>query len=128
MIRRPPRTTRTDTLFPYTTLFRSDHRGLHAVADAQVRDVVLARVLRGQHLALEAAVAEAAGHPAAVQPFEHLRRAVALDVLRLEPLPVHAGALADAAALERLAARLLGVLGRTRVVWGQRVSVRVDHG
>src|SRR3546814_19039136 len=30
MIRRPPRSTRTDTLFPYTTLFRSDR-----VADAQ---------------------------------------------------------------------------------------------
>src|SRR3546814_16953525 len=31
MIRRPPRSTRTDTLFPYTTLFRSDddrRRGL----------------------------------------------------------------------------------------------------
>src|SRR3546814_6261839 len=27
MIRRPPRTTRTDTLFPYTTLFRSDTVG-----------------------------------------------------------------------------------------------------
>src|SRR3546814_11867251 len=26
MIRRPPRSTRTDTLFPYTTLFRSDER------------------------------------------------------------------------------------------------------
>src|SRR3546814_3549397 len=26
MIRRPPRSTRTDTLFPYTTLFRSDRR------------------------------------------------------------------------------------------------------
>src|SRR3546814_10451816 len=25
MIRRPPRSTRTDTLLPYTTLFRSDH-------------------------------------------------------------------------------------------------------
>src|SRR3546814_3097702 len=25
MIRRPPRSTRTDTLFPYTTLFRSKH-------------------------------------------------------------------------------------------------------
>src|SRR3546814_16816612 len=25
MLRRPPRSTRTDTLFPYTTLFRSDH-------------------------------------------------------------------------------------------------------
>src|SRR3546814_3494681 len=27
MIRRPPRSTRTDTLFPYTTLFRSPRRG-----------------------------------------------------------------------------------------------------
>src|SRR3546814_2436954 len=37
MIRRPPRSTRTDTLFPYTTLFRSlqriaDH---HAAVDVQ---------------------------------------------------------------------------------------------
>src|SRR3546814_1386040 len=31
MIRRPPRSTRTDTLFPYTTLFRSGgHFGHHA--------------------------------------------------------------------------------------------------
>src|SRR3546814_4223805 len=28
MIRRPPRSTRTDTLFPYTTLFRSQRRTL----------------------------------------------------------------------------------------------------
>src|SRR3546814_15016447 len=38
MIRRPPRSTRTDTLFPYTTLFRSDrpvhHGGQHAEHDA----------------------------------------------------------------------------------------------
>src|SRR3546814_16897880 len=27
MIRRPPRSTRTDTLFPYTTLFRSSYLG-----------------------------------------------------------------------------------------------------
>src|SRR3546814_9754457 len=43
MIRRPPRATRTDTLFPYTTLFRSDddragggaaaHRGDEAAVD-----------------------------------------------------------------------------------------------
>src|SRR3546814_1507400 len=32
MIRRPPRSTRTDTLFPYTTLFRS-HLKLSAVID-----------------------------------------------------------------------------------------------
>src|SRR3546814_10827917 len=30
MIRRPPRSTRTDTLFPYTTLFRSNGLGLAA--------------------------------------------------------------------------------------------------
>src|SRR3546814_14438152 len=30
MIRRPPRSTRTDTLFPYTTLFRSVHFGSSA--------------------------------------------------------------------------------------------------
>src|SRR3546814_4421785 len=32
MIRRPPRSTRTDTLFPYTTLFRSSHRTQPRVA------------------------------------------------------------------------------------------------
>src|SRR3546814_15916294 len=31
MIRRPPRSTRTDTLFPYTTLFRSHDDGAGAV-------------------------------------------------------------------------------------------------
>src|SRR3546814_13959955 len=44
MIRRPPRSTRTDTLFPYTTLFRS-------IVDERIRDV-----------------AEAAGAPIASQP------------------------------------------------------------
>src|SRR3546814_13707297 len=37
MIRPPPRSTRTDTLFPYTTLFRSvTMRGLLAVATSRV--------------------------------------------------------------------------------------------
>src|SRR3546814_20623172 len=36
MIRRPPRSTRTDTLFPYTTLFRSvSKRGDEVVVAAQ---------------------------------------------------------------------------------------------
>src|SRR3546814_8794274 len=35
MIRRPPRSTRTDTLFPYTTLFRSE--GLHPADGAADR-------------------------------------------------------------------------------------------
>src|SRR3546814_11919311 len=38
MIRRPPRSTRTDTLFPYTTLFRSLHSGGRiAVCHCQTR-------------------------------------------------------------------------------------------
>src|SRR3546814_4418297 len=41
MIRRPPRSTRTDTLFPYTTLFRS-LVVVHAVLLLQVFDRVLA--------------------------------------------------------------------------------------
>src|SRR3546814_3932422 len=37
MIRRPPRSTRTDTLFPYTTLFRSKQGGEYAFIARQAR-------------------------------------------------------------------------------------------
>src|SRR3546814_4242756 len=37
MIRRPPRSTRTDTLFPYTTLFRSLLRGTGLEYDTESR-------------------------------------------------------------------------------------------
>src|SRR3546814_19946387 len=40
MIRRPPRSTRTDTLFPYTTLFRSEISG--AADGHQIGGAVLA--------------------------------------------------------------------------------------
>src|SRR3546814_18845378 len=36
MIRRPPRSTRTDTLFPYTTLFRSSTPGVLAIGGVSV--------------------------------------------------------------------------------------------
>ena len=39
-----------------------DHGALHAEAQAQVRDAVVARIARRDHLALYAAVAEPAGH------------------------------------------------------------------
>src|SRR3546814_1390085 len=42
MIRRPPRSTRTDTLFPYTTLFRSALRW--AVSEAALRGAVVEAV------------------------------------------------------------------------------------
>src|SRR3546814_12770789 len=37
MIRRPPRSTRTDTLFPYTTLFRSDVTSAKEIASLNPR-------------------------------------------------------------------------------------------
>ena len=45
-----------------------DHRALQAEAEAEVRHAVLARPVGGEDLALDAAMAEAAGH-------EHARRA-----------------------------------------------------
>src|SRR3546814_10895057 len=38
MIRRPPRSTRTDTLFPYTTLFRSRRQQIRQVDDLAISD------------------------------------------------------------------------------------------
>src|SRR3546814_11850677 len=65
MIRRPPRSTLTDTLFPYTTLFRSlqrprrqiividrvrgDHR---FIADAQLRHVVFGIIVQSCGIAI----------------------------------------------------------------------------
>src|SRR3546814_20858260 len=42
MIRRPPRSTRTDTLFPYTTLFRSDDVGrVEAAPEPDLDDAIV---------------------------------------------------------------------------------------
>src|SRR3546814_1927028 len=46
MIRRPPRSTRTDTLFPYTTLFRSDFY-LSPTRNAKAAKRFLGKALRG---------------------------------------------------------------------------------
>src|SRR3546814_15307490 len=60
MIRRPPRYTRTDTLFPYTTLFRSrlygrgscDMKAFSAIALAMVPDLIKKGLKRPIHFAL----------------------------------------------------------------------------
>src|SRR3546814_18491880 len=58
MIRRPPRSTRTDTLFPYTTLFRS--------AEAAHLRIHLADARQDQHRRLHARDAELLEHVVAV--------------------------------------------------------------
>src|SRR3546814_10795321 len=52
MIRRPPRSTRTDTLFPYTTLFRSLQR--RASGEAVFIGDAIADPLTGLHAAVAA--------------------------------------------------------------------------
>src|SRR3546814_1134277 len=52
MIRRPPRSTRTDTLFPYTTLFRSNSRSSNArSSSATVTPCVKADTLKRARIA-----------------------------------------------------------------------------
>src|SRR3546814_1176954 len=60
MIRRPPRSTRTDTLFPYTTLFRSRggaHLSRHPVY-GRISHPQMARQRQGQRLVRDALPAE----------------------------------------------------------------------
>src|SRR3546814_12478517 len=54
MIRRPPRSTRTDTLFPYTTLFRSEEQRDHV--EQQVAQVGMDETVRDQPVVLLVAV------------------------------------------------------------------------
>src|SRR3546814_5410857 len=56
MIRRPPRSTRTDTLFPYTTLFRSPRRAMatrNSLGERRTADCRLApsqtKIIRGSN-------------------------------------------------------------------------------
>src|SRR3546814_20318314 len=68
MIRRPPRSTRTDTLFPYTTLFRSPDRAgnLPVAGRAGERAVVLQyRVLHRARVAGRTGLERGASRPAA---------------------------------------------------------------
>src|SRR3546814_20705706 len=69
MLRPPPRSTRTDTLFPYTTLFRSaldsceQDRALGTRLDVDPDDLALPRPARGCPQSARTGVARAGGTP-----------------------------------------------------------------
>src|SRR5262249_29823808 len=102
-----------------------DHRALHAQADAQIRHPPLAGVADGRDLALDAAVAEAAGNQDAVDAGELRLGAVALDVLGVDPLHVDARLVGDAAVGERLPRAVVRVL-QLAVLAAPRVA-RLDR-
>src|SRR3546814_16693036 len=128
MIRQPPRSTRTDTLFPYTTLFRS------AVLGARARRAGTPAVARA---------ARRVPHVPAGRQRVHL---VGLPEGRLPPqyraahrplAAVHAAGRARPRRDRRSGTEPAGAAigscavdrrDRKRVVWGKRVYVRVDIG
>src|SRR3546814_6458262 len=57
MIRRPPRSTRTDTLFPYTTLFRSTGTVARPVVDSAVKKATLLAEAEAARIPLDATLA-----------------------------------------------------------------------
>src|SRR3546814_18262739 len=79
MIRRPPRSTRTDTLFPYTTLFRSAHlRSAIAALRARFGQVRVSTVYRTRAVGFDggdflnaAAVVETDLEPEALDAWLH---------------------------------------------------------
>src|SRR3546814_13922443 len=92
MIRRPPRSTRTDTLFPYTTLFRSATSRQTAPAFPETVDVAVMqpkdRVLcRSRHIAHVCDVADQDMNHAVRIPVEDRTKADvagrAVDISRL---------------------------------------------
>src|SRR3546814_5646679 len=106
MIRRPPRSTRTDTLFPYTTLFRSLQEA------HQARRLAAAR----EPLVLAAQLREVAAGARAV-----------FEQARLAHPQVHDATLVDEVVLHRLdeaGMRLRMFIGRGRL--GERAGLEID--
>src|SRR3546814_1104018 len=85
MIRRPPRSTRTDTLFPYTTLFRS-HGGRREGDEHPPARRHRGRCLRGDAQRARQDAADAGAHPA-VGASEHARRRAAAGGEQRRALP-----------------------------------------
>src|SRR3546814_18918212 len=109
MIRRPPRSTRTDTHFPYTTLFRSAGGGVARVGEDLVARLLLARVQLHEG---------AARHVDFAAHLQQLGPALALQLLRQVGDGAHVGSAVLAG----------GAVDRKSVVWGKSGSVRVDLG
>src|SRR3546814_20150375 len=79
MIRRPPRSTRTDTLFPYTTLFRSKNTTKLGYKDQRELDQLPARIdaLAAEAAALEQKLADPALYNKDTAGFAQLTAALA---------------------------------------------------
>src|SRR3546814_20664637 len=137
MIRRPPRSTRTDTLFPYTTLFRSDkalgiyREVVNTLAGAQRSTTGMANMMAPYYRLLPE---RAASDPSAVADFFVASQLqVRPGVAHTPPLLARAlsSGRADGAPLVRPAPHLLAASLRGRTQSGrhrQRADTQGDWG
>src|SRR3546814_9968219 len=63
MIRRPPRSTRTDTLFPYTTLFRSDDYPARAMREGREGTTGFRVTVNAEGRVASCDITSSSGHP-----------------------------------------------------------------
>src|SRR3546814_6613003 len=115
MIRRPPRSTRTDTLFPYTTLFRSLGLVFRLAGEAQDLGMV-ARVDQSRRR-IVAAIVEWGRLSFAAAPMrdEKARDPLGKGALPHPPRPGQQPGVMDAAALPRFEKGGFGEIGRAHV-------------
>src|SRR3546814_11196991 len=111
MSRRPPRSTRTDTLFPYTTLFRS----------VTLRLGLVVQRLRQAEPALGALGPEMRRRP-------QVGRLVERDRLHADQKAGRAGIVEDAPATERAEMRVLGAAARRAVVSPRKLPLLQRKG
>src|SRR5712692_4834270 len=96
-----------------------DHRELHAKAYAEIRDLVLARVLDRLHHPFHAALTEASGNKYRVHAFQERADAFLFDRFGIHVADVDPAARMDPGVDERLIERLVGI---------GEVDIFSDHG
>src|SRR3546814_20974002 len=124
MLRRPPRSTRTDTLFPYTTLFRSSINPEY-VWDDKAKKQKLVGYRARRDIAVTVSNFDKLG--------DFVLRATKVGINHVST-PILESSQADALSKQELAKAASDardqaqLLDRKRVVQGKRVSVRVASG
>src|SRR3546814_21194902 len=121
MIRRPPRSTRTDTLFPYTTLFRS------LLGIALVSGGILLVAL-GRSIAVAGLIASGIAGPLTTAYIGRRWRSSRGDHPMRGALAARPCDRGKGGARGRGPTAVQSQRGRKGVWWGTRVAARIEHG
>src|SRR3546814_6857034 len=111
MIRRPPRSTRTDTLFPYTTLFRSFLTAKKLLSNQTFRDIYRTDTLDvNQRLKITSLTFLFTDLRGSTELYERVGDLAAFDLVQ-----AHFGVLNEIVAPDRAVAAAMRKIGRAHV-------------